>query len=194
MDLAWAVPELPTLADSSYSDDDGEGFVMAVERPDQAAEESATDAHAELPLDPDSPRPLHHRPTAWAWVFAGGVAGTGLRWFIEAMIPTAGGAWPWATYSINVCGAFILGALLETLAVTGPDAGWRQRIRLFAGTGLCGAFTTYSTLALEVSLLGRHGVPWLGLAYGLSTVVLGVVAAWAGITVAGRIAERWSVA
>lgn len=143
------------------------------------------DPHAELELDPDAPRPLHLRPAAWAWVFAGGLVGTGLRWLIEQALPTAPGHWPTATFVINIAGAFILATLLELLAIAGPDAGWRQRIRLFGGTGLCGAFTTYSTLALEVSLLGRHGDVVIGVAYGASSVVAGIVAAWAGIVLAG---------
>ncbi|KMO82513.1 fluoride efflux transporter FluC [Mycolicibacterium chlorophenolicum] len=164
---------------------------MGSNRPDDVTKRSP-DVHAELPLDPDAPRPLHRTPSTWAWVFAGGFVGTGLRWFIELAVPTVDGTWPWATYVINVGGAFILGALLEALAVIGPDAGWWQRIRLFAGTGVCGAFTTYSTLALEVSLLARDGAPWLGVAYGLSSVIFGVGAAWAGITSAGRVANRWT--
>ena len=73
----------------------------------------------------------------------------------ETLLPFEGAGWPWATFMINLAGAFILGALLEGLARSGGDTGWRQRVRLFAGTGFCGAFTTYSTLALEVSLLGQ---------------------------------------
>ena len=150
------------------------------------------DSHDELPLDPDSPPPLHFRPEALCWVFGGGVVGTGLRWYIEQLAPAPADGWPWATYIINLVGAFVLGALLETLAVLGADSGWRQRTRLFAGTGLCGAFTTYSTLALEASHLGRHGVPWIGVAYAVSTVVLGIVAAWAGIAAGRSVAGRRS--
>ena len=159
---------------------------------DEARDTPVTDAHAELPLDPDVPRLLHRQPSAWAWVFLGGMIGTGLRWSAEQLVPTASGGWPWATFAVNVCGAFVLGALLEMLAVFGPDAGWRQRIRLLVGTGLCGSFTTYSTLALEVSQLGRHGVPFLAMAYGLASVVLGLAAAWAGIAGAGRLTRRWT--
>jgi fluoride exporter len=143
------------------------------------------DPHAELPVDPDTP--LHRRPSAWAWVLAGGVLGTGLRWTIEQAMPTPDRSWPWATFLINLSGAFLLGALLEFLARAGSDAGWRQRVRLFAGTGVCGAFTTYSTLALEISSLGRHGVPWLGLAYGVVSMVAGIGCAWAGIAAAGLV-------
>lgn len=144
-----------------------------------------SDSHAELPLDPDVP--LHHRPSAWAWVVAGGLIGTGLRWTAEEAMPAPDGGWPWATFLVNLLGAFVLGALLEFLARAGSDVGWRRRVRIFAGTGICGAFTTYSTLALEVTDLGRHGVPWVGLAYGVTSVVAGIITTWAGIAAAGML-------
>lgn len=53
------------------------------------------------------------------------------------------------TFAANVSGAFVLGATLETLTLLGPDGGWRRHARLFLGTGFCGAFTTYSALALR---------------------------------------------
>lgn len=157
---------------------------------DQVDADDMRDSHSELPLDPDSTRPLHHRPVAWMWVFAGGFLGTGLRWLVEQAFPSSSGEWPWATYGVNIGGAFVLGALLEMLVWLGADSGWRQQLRLFAGTGLCGAFTTYSTLALEVSLVAHHGAPWVAAAYGLSSVVVGVLAAAGGIAVGGRVFGR----
>lgn len=151
------------------------------------------DPHVELPVDPDVPRrPLHLRPSALAWVFAGGVVGTFLRYEIEALLPHDGRAWPWATFLINLAGAFILGGLLEALARLGDDSGWRQRARLFAGTGGCGAFTTYSTLALEAVLLERNGSPELAVGYGAASVVGGIVTAWLGIVVAAGVHRRRS--
>lgn len=144
------------------------------------------DSHPELGVDPDSP-PLHRQPVALALVFAGGVVGTGVRYWLEKTWPAASGAWPWATFGINLTGAFILGLLLETLARLGPDDGWRQRIRLLAGTGLCGAYTTYSAFALEISLLGRDGAVGIGIAYAVTSVVVGVLCAWLGIVVAARV-------
>ena len=141
------------------------------------------DAHAELPSDPDG-RPLHLRPSALAWVFVGGVVGTALRYEIESLLPHDGSGWPWATFLINLCGAFVLGGLLEGLVRLGDDAGWRLRARLCAGTGGCGAFTTYSTFALEAVALGRHGHVGTAVAYGLVSVVAGVLMAWLGIVLA----------
>ena len=148
----------------------------------------ADDPHLELPVDPDVPgRPLHLRPSSLAWVFAGGVVGTALRYWVELAIPHDGAAWPWGTFLINLGGAFILGALLEGLARLGDDAGWRLRARLCAGTGGCGAFTTYSTLALEASLLGRNGHVGTAVSYGVVSVVAGIVTAWLGIVVASSL-------
>ncbi|ROZ93707.1 fluoride efflux transporter CrcB [Gordonia sp. OPL2] len=138
-----------------------------------------------LPVDPDTPpRPLHRQPAALVWVFCGGIVGTGLRYMIEEAWPTTSGAWPWATFAVNLCGAFLLGALLAGLAHLGSDEGWRQRTRLLVGTGVCGSFTTYSTFALEISLLGRDGAVPTAIAYAVISVVGGVVAAWSGIVLA----------
>lgn len=161
---------------------------------DAAAPMMSNDAHAELPIDPDAPakplRPLHLRPSAMAWVFAGGIAGTALRYHIELLLPHDGTAWPWATFLINLSGAFVLGGLLEGLARLGEDSGWRRRARLCAGTGACGAFTTYSTFALEIVLLGRHGYLGTAVSYGLASVVGGVVTAWLGIVVMASVHRR----
>jgi len=42
---------------------------------------------------------------------------------------------PLATFMINVCGAFLLGVLLERLARSGAEQERRRLVRLFAGTG-----------------------------------------------------------
>jgi CrcB protein len=155
---------------------------------------TSDDSHAELPIDPDesarTSRPLHLRPSALAWVFAGGVVGTALRYYTEILLPHDGAGWPWATFLINLSGAFILGGLLEALARLGEDSGWRQRARLCAGTGGCGAFTTYSTFALEAVLLDRHGHMGTAISYAALSVVGGVVTAWLGIVVAASIHRR----
>jgi CrcB protein len=151
------------------------------------------DQHAELPIDPDTgtqARPLHLRPAGLLRVFGGGVLGTALRFAGESLHPHGGSDWPWATFTINLVGAFVLGALLEALARSGDDSGWRQRVRLFAGTGFCGAFTTYSTLALEISLLGNGSHVVVAVGYGVTSVVGGVVAAWLGIVVAADVHRR----
>lgn len=153
--------------------------------PDQPSG-AGPDTHPELPVDPDAPlaRPLHLTPSALLWVFAGGVIGTALRQAFDIVLPHDGAHWPWATFLVNLSGAFVLGALLEGLVRAGDHTKLRQRIRLCCGTGGCGAFTTYSTLALEVSLLSRNAHVATAIEYGGASVVGGVVTAWLGIVCA----------
>ena len=151
------------------------------------------DRHHELPVDPDLPeepyRPLHLRPQALGLVLGGGMAGTAMRlWFEESVHPW--GAWPAATFLVNVVGAFVLGFLLEALARRGPDVGWRLRTRLLVGTGFLGAFTTYSSLAVETALLERDARAGLGLLYAVGSVVLGFLAGAVGIWAASTHSRR----
>jgi CrcB protein len=120
-----------------------------------------------------------------ALVFVGGVLGALSRWALGVAIPAPGG-WPLGTLAINLVGALALGALLESLARRGPDRGARRLVRLTVGTGFLGAFTTYSTLAVDASRLltaGRaaDGAWYLALSLlgGAAATLLGVGgAAW----------------
>ena len=138
----------------------------------------------------DSVRPLHRTPAALAAVFVGGAAGTGARYAGETWMPHSGTGWPWATFLINLGGAFLLGLLLEALARSGPDVGRRRWLRLVAGTGFCGAFTTFSTFALETVELVRDGAPTTALTYAAVGVVAGLICAWAGIVTGGTLHRR----
>lgn len=144
------------------------------------------DSHPELPLDPDTAGgpPPHRRVPLLLAVAAGGAVGAPLRYALAQAVPTARDAWPTATFVTNLLGAFLLGVLLESLARRGPDQGRRRVLRLALGTGLLGAFTTYSTLATEAVLLARDAHPALALAYGLASAVAGYGAAAAGIAAA----------
>ena len=141
------------------------------------------DSHPELPVDADTEGlpPSHRRIGLLLVVAAGGAVGAPLRYGLAKALPAAAGRWPMATFVTNLLGAFLLGVLLEGLARVGPDDGYRRVIRLGVGTGLLGAFTTYSTLATEAVLLGRDGDPGLAVAYGLVSAVAGYGAAAAGI-------------
>jgi CrcB protein len=89
----------------------------------------------------------------------------------------AGRAFPYGTLVVNLLGAFGLGVLVG--AAAGADAD-----RLL-GTGLIGAFTTFSTWVFESQRLGEDGRLRLGLLNFAVSLVLGVLAAWAGRHVGG---------
>lgn len=140
-----------------------------------------------------TPAPAWRRPGALALVFFGGILGAGAREALELVLPSAGGV-PVATLIANVVGAFALGWLLERTApvrrrpamaaAQHPIAPLRpswERLRLFAGAGVLGGFTTYSGLAVTTAALAAGGHVWLAVAYGLGTVALGALAGFGGV-------------
>lgn len=128
-------------------------------------------------------RPVHLHPGFVLIVITGGVFGAVARYGLSTVLPSPGG-WPLPTLVINLAGAFLLGVLLEALVRRGPDAGRLRVIRLLAGTGFLGAFTTYSALALETNTLLGAGRTTDALIYVAATLIGGAVATVAGIRAA----------
>jgi CrcB protein len=144
------------------------------------------DSHPELPTDPDIilpriRRPIHLVQELELTVFIGGCLGALSRYGITLQYPSKGGAWPTATFIVNMVGAFVLGLLLESLAQHGKDVGLRRLLRLGIGTGFIGAFTTYSTLAIDADLLVRRNHFALALAYTVISVAGGLILSALGI-------------
>lgn len=130
---------------------------------------------------------------AWLVVIGiGGTVGTAARAWLEAVFAPPPGTWPWVTFWINVGGSFVLGALLEVLAETGRDVGWRRGLRLGLGTGVLGGFTTYSTFSVEtVQLLGT-GALLSGFGYAIGSVTAGLGTALLGTWIVRQLFFRRS--
>jgi CrcB protein len=103
---------------------------------------------------------------------SGGVGAIGRFLLDGAVAGRVGREFPYGTLAVNVLGAFVLGVWVG--AALGQDA-----YRL-VGTGLVGAFTTFSTWALESHRLGEDGELRLGVLNFAISLVIGVGAAWAG--------------
>ena len=138
---------------------------------------------------PGRVRPNHLNWRMWLLVAAGGSLGVAAREALTLVIPTVGGV-PLAIGLINLAGAFVLGCLYEALMRPGMRAATAGRLRLLLGTGFCGGFTTYSSLATDTALLGTHGHPGTALLYVVGTVLLGACATVAGIAAGARLARR----
>ncbi len=118
------------------------------------------------------------------WVFAGGCVGTLARAALSVAVPDPSAGVPTTTLAINLTGAFVLGWLLRTLALTGSDRGTRRVVRLGVGTGVIGGYTTFSTFDVQsVTLLSRDHV-LISLLYLVISLVGGFAAAWAGTALA----------
>ena len=82
-----------------------------------------------------------------------------------------GGGFPWGILTANVLGSFLMGLLVEVSAlVWQPGAA----LRAFLAVGLLGAFTTFSTFALDVALLYERGALALAGLYVALSVLLSV--------------------
>ena len=135
-------------------------------------------------------RPPHLRWPPIALVALGGALGAASREGLSLVIPKLGEV-PISIAIINVIGAFLLGYLYE--AVTRLDATkvtTGKNLKLLLGTGFCGGFTTYSSLATDTAVLFRDGHAWTAIAYGLGTVIVGACATWLGILIASKINAR----
>ena len=125
------------------------------------------------------------RVTVALLVVAGGIAGTLCRYGMGQVFPAVEG-WPLATLLVNVTGAFTLGLLVERLAAHDPGSARLQNLRLFAGTGFLGSYTTYSSLAVEAERLLASDAYVTGIGYVLVSPFSGLVACLCGIAIGSR--------
>ena len=85
-------------------------------------------------------------------------------------------AFPWGTLAANVAGCALLG-FLAALPVSGG-------MLAFAGTGFCGALTTYSTFGYETIRLAQSGARTLAVFNVGASILAGFGAAYCGMAVA----------
>ena len=94
------------------------------------------------------------------------------RALVQSLTAPAAG-WPWATFSVNILGAFLLGYFATRLSERLPLSSYR---RSFLGTGLCGALTTFSTMMVEL-LRMIEGAHWgLTAGYAAASLLCGLAA------------------
>jgi CrcB protein len=135
--------------------------------------------------DPPSPVRTAARAHVLVAVFLGGMLGTlGRAGLAEAIPHDDPSSWPWATFAVNLVGAFLLG-WWATRVVRSPDVD--PRLRPFLATGLCGGLTTFSTLQLELVQMVRAEAWGTAAAYVVGSVVLGLSAVLAGRAAARRV-------
>ena len=87
---------------------------------------------------------------------------------------------PYGTLIVNVLGSFVMG-LFAGYFVFRP--GTPQHMRLFLTTGILGGFTTFSSFSLDTALLIERHAYWLAAAYVAGSLVAGIIALFAGMSV-----------
>jgi fluoride exporter len=109
----------------------------------------------------------------------GGLGAIGRFALDGAVAGRLGRRFPYGTLAVNLSGSLALGVLVGA-SVRGD--GYE-----IVGTGLLGAYTTFSTWALESHRLGEDGQLRSGVLNFALSVVLGVVVAWVGRQLGGSL-------
>ncbi|TDD84394.1 CrcB family protein [Actinomadura darangshiensis] len=110
-------------------------------------------------------------------VALGAALGAPLRYGADRMIQARhDSVFPWGTFTVNVTGCALLGFLVAL------PAG--DEVMAAAGTGLCGALTTYSTFGYETLRLAEDGAKTYALFNAAASIGAGLGAAFCGMAVA----------
>jgi CrcB protein len=119
-----------------------------------------------------------------ASIFAGGAVGALARVWLAETFPAGASAWPWAIFAINVSGSFALAYFATRLQERLPQSTYRRPL---LGTGFCGAYTTFSTMQVEIlEMLDRHRYV-LAAGYALASVAAGFAAIWLATAIVRRV-------
>jgi fluoride exporter len=111
----------------------------------------------------------------------GGALGALARWGVATALPATPRGWPWATLLVNLTGCLLIGVLLAVLSSRFPTS---TLLRPFLAVGILGGYTTFSTFAVDVVVLGESGAWLTATGYlfasvlgGIGCVVLGLAGA-----------------
>ena len=112
-------------------------------------------------------------------VFVGAGLGGMLRHAVNMLtLRWLGPNFPWGTFLINITGSIAMGLVVGFLTHRNlPGTG----LRLFVATGVLGGYTTFSTFSLDSALLMERGAYVQAGAYVIGSVVLSILALFAGL-------------
>lgn len=115
-------------------------------------------------------------------VFVGGLIGTTLRLLLDLAVAHDLDEFALSALAVNVVGSFVLGVLVAALWSRAP--GW---VRVGLGPGILGSFTTFSAFAVSVVALAQSGDLVGAVLTMVLSIGLGMLAAWAGLTLGARL-------
>jgi CrcB protein len=119
-----------------------------------------------------------------AAIYAGGVLGALARVSLAQAFPVQVPSWPWTTFAINVSGSFLLAYVATRLRERLPPSTYRRPL---LGTGFCGAYTTFSTVQVEVLKMLDHDRYGMAIAYVAASLAAGLAAVWVATAMVRRV-------
>ena len=129
---------------------------------------------------------MRHEITTIAAIGAGGAVGAMGRHFISGTIMRHLGfpAYPFGTLFVNILGAFLMGMIVEGVAVRWSLSAPTQS---FLTTGMLGGLTTFSTFSLETLTLMQQAEYARAAANVVLSVVACIGAAFVGMALARQL-------
>ena len=119
------------------------------------------------------------------YLIIGGSTGTLARYYAGIAITNASGGRALATFAVNIAGSFLIGAFL---AWGQERDAWSNAAVLLIAVGFLGGFTTFSTLAWQTLQLAEDGNGAGALLNMGASVCAGMLAVWAGASLARALA------
>lgn len=114
----------------------------------------------------------------WVCLAVAGGIGAVVRLLLDGAVSRrASGPFPWGTFAVNISGAVALGLL--------SGIGLSDDAYLVVGTGVIGAYTTFSTWMFETQRLIEERLVRVAAANVVASIVVGVAAAWIGHRIGG---------
>ncbi len=108
-------------------------------------------------------------------IFVGGAVGALLRVWLGTRFSGGAPGWPWVTFAINLSGSVALAYFATRLQERLPQSTYRRPL---LGTGFCGAYTTFSTMQVEILRMLDHDRYGLAVGYATASLVGGYLAIW----------------
>jgi len=116
-------------------------------------------------------------------IFAGGAVGAVVRVWLSEHISHGSSSWPWATFAINLSGSFALAYFATRLQERLPQSTYRRPL---LATGFCGAYTTFSTMQVEILQIIEAHRYGLAVGYACASIAAGLTAIWLATTIVRR--------
>src|SRR3546814_306647 len=148
----------------------GTGFVSAAHRSPTGRDTPSTGHQALCPMN-----------MLVAIAVGGAIGALGRHYVNVAMAGWLGHGFPWGTVTVNILGSFVMGVLVEAMALAWSVS---PELRAVLTVGFLGAFTTFSTFSLDVATLYGRGHLGLAAFYVLISVTAAIAALFLGLKLA----------
>lgn len=119
--------------------------------------------------------------SGWHWLvigLGGALGATGRFAVLNLINRLHSSPIPWGTFAVNVFGSFVMGLVFVFFFLKYPNTS--GMLRSFIVTGLLGAFTTFSSFAIELLVLLTQQQSFLALFYMFASVAMCLLACTLG--------------